>query len=210
MSKRVNPAAIHALKEALTVVYWYKPDLRAFLASCLQDYQSLVADLDWTTHKRTVVNVLVSSLDRQQPRFTDSLLNLMLATSELKVDHLKRLDDGGKQYSLAVEAQKILRGHVEPYRVARNAEEDATRQRAEASARAEQRQAVAAKISELRERFIALHAADPQKHGYQLEALLNDLFAIFDVGAKAPFRLTGEQIDGAFTFEGEYLLEAKW
>ena len=28
--------------------------------------------------------------------------------------------------------------------------------------------------------------------------------------AKAPFRITGEQIDGAFTFQGEYILEAKW
>lgn len=37
------------------------------------------------------------------------------------------------------------------------------------------------------------------------------MFALFDIDAKAPFRIAGEQIDGAFTFEGgEFLLEAKW
>ena len=41
--------------------------------------------------------------------------------------------------------------------------------------------------------------------------LLNQLFALFDIDAKASFRIVGEQIDGAFTFEGtEYLFEAKW
>jgi hypothetical protein len=33
----------------------------------------------------------------------------------------------------------------------------------------------------------------------------------FDIEAKGSFRLEGEQIDGAFTFENaEYILEAKW
>lgn len=52
---------------------------------------------------------------------------------------------------------------------------------------------------------------DPQARGYSLEKFLNELFALFDIDAKASFRVTGEQIDGAFTFEGvEYLFEAKW
>ena len=37
------------------------------------------------------------------------------------------------------------------------------------------------------------------------------LLAVYDIEAKGPFRIVGEQIDGAFTLEGtEYLLEAKW
>lgn len=36
-------------------------------------------------------------------------------------------------------------------------------------------------------------------------------FAVFDIDAKSPFRIFGEQIDGAFTFDGsEFLLEVKW
>ena len=41
--------------------------------------------------------------------------------------------------------------------------------------------------------------------------LLNSLFNMYDIDAKGPFRVAGEQIDGAFTFEDtEFLLEAKW
>jgi hypothetical protein len=37
------------------------------------------------------------------------------------------------------------------------------------------------------------------------------LFEIFDLDPKASFKVTGEQIDGAFTFDAtDYLLEAKW
>jgi len=38
-----------------------------------------------------------------------------------------------------------------------------------------------------------------------------DLFRLFDLDPKASFRITGEQIDGAFTLQGlDYLFEAKW
>ena len=30
-TRRINPAAIHALKEALVLAFWYKKDLRGFL-----------------------------------------------------------------------------------------------------------------------------------------------------------------------------------
>ena len=66
------------------------------------------------------------------------------------------------------------------------------------------------KVEELRQQFLELFGKLPQERGYALERLLNEMFAVFDIDAKAPFRLAGEQIDGAFTFEGEYLLEAKW
>ncbi|MBY0289318.1 MAG: hypothetical protein K2X52_19575 [Mycobacteriaceae bacterium] len=62
----------------------------------------------------------------------------------------------------------------------------------------------------MREGFITLHQQEPQKRGYSLEHLLNKLFSLYDIYAKGPFRIVGEQIDGAFTFEGvDFLLEAR-
>ena len=50
-----------------------------------------------------------------------------------------------------------------------------------------------------------------QKRGYAFEALLRDLFNVFRLEAREPFRLKGEQIDGSFLLQGEtYLVEAKW
>ncbi|WNG59899.1 hypothetical protein F0U59_38165 [Archangium gephyra] len=50
-----------------------------------------------------------------------------------------------------------------------------------------------------------------QKRGYRLEKILYDLFSLFEMDPKASFKITGEQIDGAFSFEtADYILEAKW
>ncbi len=168
MTKRVNPAAIHALKEALSVVYWYKPDLRAFLSSCLGDHSGLVSQLDWTACKRNIVATLISSLDKQQSRFTDTLIDLMLATAELDVRHLKRLDDGGKQFKLATEAQEVLRQQVEPHRAARTDAENAAHRREEEYARSEQRRAVLQKLEQLHQEFLQMHSKPSQERGYAL------------------------------------------
>lgn len=50
-----------------------------------------------------------------------------------------------------------------------------------------------------------------QKRGYAFEKFLNTLFNTFDMKARSPFRLVGEQIDGSIEFKGNiYLIEAKW
>jgi hypothetical protein len=50
-----------------------------------------------------------------------------------------------------------------------------------------------------------------QGRGFELEKVMYDLFELFDLDPKASFRNTGEQIDGAFSFDGtDYLFEAKW
>jgi len=93
-SRRVNPAVLHPLKEALVLAFWYKSDLRAFLTSCLGRGE-LVAHLDWTAYKPAVVAQLVDSLAADQHRYFDDLLNLILATAEITdPSHLKRLEDG--------------------------------------------------------------------------------------------------------------------
>jgi hypothetical protein len=52
---------------------------------------------------------------------------------------------------------------------------------------------------------------DRQKAGLKLESLLNHLFALFSLEPSRPFRIVGEQIDGAFALDSAvYLVEAKW
>jgi hypothetical protein len=58
MKKKIAPAAILALKEALASVYWYKSDLRSFLLHTLSD-ASLLARLNWDDYKRNIVSTLV-------------------------------------------------------------------------------------------------------------------------------------------------------
>jgi len=50
-----------------------------------------------------------------------------------------------------------------------------------------------------------------QQAGFKLEELLNDLFDLYGLNPRGPFRITGEQIDGSFELDNEiYLVEAKW
>ncbi|MBF8731085.1 restriction endonuclease [Pseudomonas guariconensis] len=51
----------------------------------------------------------------------------------------------------------------------------------------------------------------PQARGYAFETFLQQLFEASNLQPRAPFRNTGEQIDGSFMCRGDiYLVEAKW
>lgn len=67
------------------------------------------------------------------------------------------------------------------------------------------------KLGELRVRFADAHDLEPQKKGYALESIFTDLMRISGIPVENPFRLVGEQIDGAIKYDGHYyLLELKW
>lgn len=67
------------------------------------------------------------------------------------------------------------------------------------------------KLLALKNDLIGFTSLPPQKRGYAFETFLHDLFNVYGLKARKPFRLIGEQIDGSFVLQGDtYLLEAKW
>ncbi len=67
------------------------------------------------------------------------------------------------------------------------------------------------RLLSLRSDLLGFTQLAAQKRGYAFEVLLRDLFNVFGLEAREPFRLKGEQIDGSFLLQGEtYLVEAKW
>lgn len=65
----------------------------------------------------------------------------------------------------------------------------------------------------LKQQLIGLDklADNQQGRGYAFERFLNDLFSVFELRPKAPFKLTGEQIDGSIEHAAHtYLIEARW
>lgn len=91
--------------------------------------------------------------------------------------------------------------------------EEAARQDASAQqAKAKQRGEFSRQRESLKDRLYALSALnDRQAAGRALEPLLYDLFKLYGLAPRKPFRLVGEQIDGSFELDGAvYLLEAKW
>jgi hypothetical protein len=112
MSKKIVPAALHALKQALTDVYWYKSDLRSFLTSTLSKPE-LVNQLNWDDYKRNIVAAVVDRLARHEDLFQADLLRLM--TEVARIDdfaHLLRLDDGKAKAKKAQASVQALRKYV--------------------------------------------------------------------------------------------------
>ncbi len=69
-----------------------------------------------------------------------------------------------------------------------------------------------AKLDDLKHRFSdALVNPNRQRVGYFLEELLYELFSLFGIDYRKPYKIETEQIDGHLPFEGfDYLVEARW
>ena len=61
----ISPAAINALIEALTNVYWYKSGLHSFIMNTISDH-SILTILDWSDYKRNIVATLINFLAQNQ------------------------------------------------------------------------------------------------------------------------------------------------
>lgn len=211
-TKKVAPAAIVALKEALTNLYWYKGDLRSFLTSTLTN-PALLSRLNWGDYKRNVVGELIGFLEQRQNEYLADLLRLM--TEVARVDdfsHLERLE-GGREKAAAARAsvqalQKLTAAHEALFDEQKKMEE----RRRKAHEEMLRTTAVRAKLDEFtKEYFKLLCSVEPQQRGYRLEKIIRELFELFDLDPRASFKIVGEQIDGAFTFDAtDYLFEGKW
>ena len=121
------------------------------------------------------------------PYYFDKLRKLNRAEAESSITHLKQL-------------QEIRDHKIKEERKARAIKEAAAQDPKKS-------------IVELKEQFISLiqGSSNVQRRGYELEGILQELGKLSDLEVTEPFRVQGEQIDGAIKFEGEhYLVEAKW
>ncbi len=214
--KRLSPASVGALREALGHIYWYKDDLQRFLRQvCDNADHSFIAQLDWTQTKIQVVADLVDAMTRGGTRHQEALLRMMLAVCDFEdFSHLRRLDDGEEKAQKAVAAVRAVRSQTKTYREQIAATEKAEQRRQIAQRKAESQRAVTEKLDELRAEFTRLAQGmeiTPQKRGLEFEKLLTQLFLLFDLDPRKPFTTEADQIDGAFSFDGgDYLLSARW
>lgn len=212
MTKIISPAALQALKEALTHIYWFKSELRSFLSHTLSD-PSILGRLNWEDYKRNIVATLVEHLAKNEDVYQRDIIRLMDEVARVNdFSHLRKLDDGQEKEKNARHAVEALKKQLVGNQKLREQEKEAEKRREEAHKRMLRVNAVQTKLAEINSEFLGLLTEEnAQKRGYRLEKILRELFQLFDLDPKASFRITGEQIDGAFSFEGtDYLLEAKW
>lgn len=210
--KVIAPAAINALTEALTNIYWYKAELRSFIMNTISD-PSILVRLNWEDYKRNIVSALVNFLAQHQDTYQNDLLRLMSEVCKLNdFSHLERIEDGkekAKQAKISVEALRLqIKGHQDLIEQQKQQEE----RRQKTYEKTLKVKGVQERLDEIRNEFFQLvSSTNSQARGFQLEKIIKDLFSLFDLDPKASFKIVGEQIDGAFTFESvDYLFEGKW
>jgi hypothetical protein len=212
MSKRLSPAVVLALKDALCAAYWYKNDLRGFLRQCLSN-SAVLATLNWDNYKRQIVSDLIDYLIKSPDKYLGDIERLCYETCNItSFAHLEQLDDGAKKAERARKAIAHLKTLVQPHELAEKEKEECSQRQKKAADKLRTNMAMRQKLGEIRARFAALvRSPDVQGRGFELEKLMYEVFELFDLDPKASFRKTGEQLDGAFTLEGtDYLFEARW
>ncbi len=211
--KRVDPELLNSLKEALVSVYWYKTDLNTFLRGALTD-TALLGGINWDHHqKREAIDIVVNRIAAEPETYKSDLVGLLAAVSDMTAfPHLERLEDGANKAKRASQAVAVLRARATKVRSWLEEETKAGIRKEERGQREKQASSFQSTLQNLQVHFGELSKMpDTRARGYKLEALLRDLFELFDLDPKASFKLVGEQIDGAFTFDGtDFLLEAKW
>ena len=210
--KKLNPAAIIALKEALTHVYWFKKDLRSFLINTLAN-PSILSSVNWDTYKRNIIDSVVETLARNETKYKDELLRLFTAVASISdFSHLEYLEDGKEKALRAKKAVEALQKYTSGYQQIWDEKQQVEERRNAYSEKLEKINSFKNQLEKLNKEYCQLVISNNlQERGYRLETTLKQLFDLFDLDPKASFKIEGEQIDGAFTFDGaDFLFEAKW
>jgi hypothetical protein len=126
--------------------------------------------------------------------------------------HLSRLEDGAEKVKKARDSVDALRALVEDHFDLLEEQRKSEERRKTAYENILRSQGVREKLKEIEKDYFSLiSSTDLQQRGFALERIMKELFTLFDLDPKASFRIEGEQIDGAFTFENiDYLFEGKW
>ena len=198
-----------AMRDCILKIFWPKRDIASFFQDngctssdmkCLGDYkeisrarmidtmfQHLSSRADGGLGPYRAMLQALATWSHFDPYYFDKLKKLNREDAQRAIEHLRQLEE--------IRDHEIKRKREERFR-----HEQISRQ-AKSSREA------------LRDEYISLlqGSLPPQKRGYALEQILQELAKLSNLEVTEPFRILGEQIDGAVKFDGEhYLIEAKW
>lgn len=210
--KKISPEAISAVKEALSVIYWKKEDLQQFIKLTI-DNSIIISTINWSATKREIVKELLNRMTNRIDIYESDLMNLILAVTDFSdFGNLTYWDEDGTKTKKAKEAVNRLRTLSKGFIQVTKEQEDAKVRKAKAELNTKKALSLEQELYELKNEFnIIASNQNFNQRGFQLEKFLYKLFLLFDLEPKGSFKIHGEQIDGAFTFQSaDYLLEAKW
>jgi len=198
------------IKDGLANLYWYRNDLKkAFIKAGVDE---------------RLCHSLISSTKADGTKFTKREMMDALYERLRKIPYAKRLEISRNFVRILVEHQNFV--PQDPKHRITIAETNALKlkqiiyeQNKQDRAKQEFRRQIGVSrannynvlLSDIHEKFIEISKYGNQKRGYALEALFNQLMKISNIPVEKPFRIEGEQIDGAIKYDGHYyIVEVKW
>ena len=202
---------MQALKDAVVKVFFKTTDMRNLLIRS-DVSNTLISEQDWSKYKFHVISPIIDHLNKSKDGIAP-LRNVLKETlGYTDCSHLLWMKDGKIKREQAEASVIVLRKLVKEHDIEIKKKEIEAKQREAKIAEAKRGSHFQSKLEQLKIRFYEFHASDDRrKSGYGLEAILYDLFNLFELDPKSSFRRVGEQIDGDFVHTGDqFLLEAKW
>jgi restriction endonuclease Mrr len=195
-----------AMQDCILAIFWPKKKIVEFLLS-VDCPKHLVASTDTEMSRHAIVVDAFSGLsarpDRGYPIF-QTMIDRLANWSYFDPYYFERL---GKLDRSEAE------GRIARLKQAVDRRNSAATARRAASSQAQVNQARTADLRALHQAFAKLFGTGmtAQARGKLFETFLRELFNRQSIKMGDPLRLTGEEIDGTFKFEGEnYVVEAKW
>jgi hypothetical protein len=199
------------MKDCILSLLWPREDILTFFRSSSCTEADLGPVTEWkrdAISRSRMVDLVFSKLDGRPDSGLGqyrAMLHNLLSWSRFDpyyFDTLRKLDRGKAEACLT---------HLRQLQEIRDARIKEDRQRREEQQQRAQEPTV--RLIELKAKYLSLLTSSDsrQQRGYELEKLLLALARLDQLEVTEPFKVTGEQIDGAIKFEGEhYILEAKW
>lgn len=210
--KKFSPQSILALKEALKYIYWKKKDLKEFVYHTI-DNKIIISTIDFeNSRKEDSVALLVDRMLKREDIYGEDLLKLFDAVINFNdFSHLSIWENSEEKIKDAKRAVGALRKQAEGYFALKEEEKRSAERKKTFQNMQEERESGRIKLEILKNSFNLLVTKKAQERGFAFEKFLNDLFEFYELDPRRSFKIVGEQIDGAFTFEHmDYIVEAKW
>lgn len=211
--KKFSTEALLALKEALIHIYWKRNDIKTFIYHTIEN-KIIVSTIDFeNSTKEESISILIDRMASRIDLYYDDLLSLFDAVLHFKdFNHLKKWEDSEIKIRNTKNAVEALRKQTEGYFQLQEEKERSEQRRKAFELMQHEKEVSCAKLSHIKNSFMYIASLqNANERGFAFEAFLNDLFEYYELDPRRSFKITGEQIDGAFTFENiDYIVEAKW
>jgi hypothetical protein len=208
ITSKISPDLKNAIKDCLLSIIWKKDDLMSALKNCNFSTKDL-SGVKTDQCKSQIINIVFDNLllrTDQGATQIRSVIEMLINWSDFDSYYWSNGTLKKDEALIKINNLKKLLG--------KKTEQDHELQnKKEREEKLKQEQQKPKLLADLNTRFTSLcnMAEFSQQRGYELEKLLHDLFAFFEIDVCKAFKLQGEQIDGSFNFLNQnYIFEAKW